>query len=189
LKSSDIGNGRVVPRKALLVTQRATNEDTADIEFQSPKTWAYLQEHAVDLDRRKSSIYVGRHRFCIFGVGEYSFAPWKVAVSGLYKSFSFSVVPPCDGRPVMVDDTCYALACDSEAEATLLCELLNSVPARRFLGSLVFLDSKRPITIDNLKRISIKGLACMLGRESELAPYFVRKQKQGRNDSQRSLFI
>lgn len=189
LKSSDLGNGRVEPRKALLVTQHAMNEETALIEFEAPKTWQYLLRFAAELDQRKSSIYVGRQRFCIFGVGDYSFMPWKVAISGLYKSLTFSVVPPIHGRPVMVDDTCYAVGCESEEEATLLSELLNSVPAQRFLAALVFLDSKRPMTMDVLKRLSLKGIARFLGREAELAPYFHNQPSHSRGGVQKSLFI
>lgn len=66
------------------------------------------------------------------------FAPWKVAISGLYKSFTFVVVPPENGRPVMVDDTCYSLPCTCEKEARLLCDLFNAGPAQHFLWSLVF---------------------------------------------------
>ena len=33
------------------------------------------------LDNRKSSIYNKRPRFSIFGIGDYSFSKWKVAIS------------------------------------------------------------------------------------------------------------
>lgn len=164
LKSSDLGNGRIVIRKAVLVTQRHTGDDTLDIKLRAPKTWAYLEKHASDLDGRKSSIYVNRPRFCVFGIGAYSFAPWKVAISGLYKRVSFVAVPPCDGRPIMVDDTCYSIPCKSMEEAEFLIELLESAPAQEFLQSLIFTDSKRPITIDVLRRLSLVELARRLGR-------------------------
>lgn len=164
LKSSDLGNGRIEIRKAVLVTQRHTGDDTLEIKLRAPKTWAYLEKHASVLDERKSSIYVNRPRFCVFGIGSYSFAPWKVAISGLYKRVSFVAVPPCDGRPVMVDDTCYSIPCKSREEAEFLIELLGSAPAQEFLQSLIFTDSKRPITIDVLRRLSLVELARRLGR-------------------------
>ena len=107
-------------------------------------------------------------RFSIFGIGDYSFAPWKVAISGLYKSFTFVVVPPENGRSVMVDDTCYSIPCKCEKEARLLCDLFNSEPAQRFLGSLIFKDSKRPITVDVLRRLSLVNVAQMVDRMDEL---------------------
>lgn len=172
LKSSDLGNGRVTIRKSVLVTQRHTGENTAEIEQKAPKTWAYLMEHADVLDGRKSSIYNNRPRFCVFGIGSYSFAPWKVCISGLYKKISFVLVPPYQGRPVMVDDTCYSIPCSTEAEAELLLDLLSSDEAIAFLNSLIFLDSKRPITIDVLQRLSIVELARVLGRLDELQGFY-----------------
>ena len=169
LKSSDLGNGRAVPRKHVLITQTHTGSETAVLSSSAPKTWQYLLSHAEALDNRTSSIYRNRPRFSIFGVGPYSFAPWKVAISGLYKKISFVVVPPFDGRPVIIDDTCYSISCTSEAEARCLCDLLSSEPALAFLRSLVFTDAKRPITIDVLRRLSFVALACRLGKSSELA--------------------
>lgn len=164
LKSSDLGNGRIAIRKTVLVTQRHTGDDTQEIKYKAPKTWAYLTQHASVLDDRKSSIYVNRPRFCVFGIGSYSYAPWKVAISGLYKRVSFVAVPPCGDRPVMVDDTCYSIPCKSREEAEFLIELLESAPAQEFLQSLIFTDSKRPITIDVLRRLSLVELARGLGR-------------------------
>lgn len=168
LKSSDLGNGRVAIRKSVLVTQRHTGDDTSEIETRAPKTWAYLMDHADALDGRKSSIYQNRPRFCVFGIGSYSFAPWKVCVSGLYKKIAFLLVEPSEGRPVMVDDTCYSIPCTSKEEAVLLYELLSSDEATAFLNSLIFSDSKRPITVDVLRRLSIVELARELGRIDEL---------------------
>jgi hypothetical protein len=168
LKSSDLGNGRTTIRKSVLVTQKHTGDDTADILERAPKTWRYLTRHAGVLDNRKSSIYENRPRFSIFGIGQYSFSLWKIAISGLYKNISFVIVPPCGDRPVMVDDTCYFITCKSKTEAEFLHGLLASKVANEFLKSLIFLDSKRPITADVLKRISFVELARELGRLEKL---------------------
>ena len=168
LKSSDLGNGRIAIRKSVLVTQRHTGDDTSEIKSKAPKTWAYLMAHADALDGRKSSIYQNRPRFCVFGIGSYSFAPWKVCISGLYKKISFVLVGPSEGRPVMVDDTCYSIPCATKEEASLLYELLSSDEATAFLNSLIFSDSKRPITVDVLRRLSIVELARVLRRLDEL---------------------
>ena len=168
LKSSDLGNGRIEPRKYVLITQTHTGDDTSIISSLAPKTWEYLTAHSRTLDGRRSSIYRNRPRFSIFGIGRYSFSLWKVAISGLYKSFRFVVIPPHGGRPMMVDDTCYSIPCNTESEATFLCELLSSKPALEFLGSLVFTDSKRPITVDVLRRISVVAVARHLGRMEEI---------------------
>jgi len=163
LKSSDLGNARTPIRKAVLLTQRHTGDDTSQIRRTAPKTWAYLTRHAGILSERKSSIYENRPKFCVFGIGPYSFAPWKVAISGLYKDISFVTVPPCENRPVMVDDTCYFIPCQSQEEAKLYFDMLSSAAAKNFLNSLVFRDSKRPITADVLRRLSFVELARVLG--------------------------
>lgn len=159
LKSSDIGNNRLTPRKFVIVTQRNIGDDTSLIESNTPKTWAYLEKYSEILDNRKSIIYSKRPRFSIFGIGNYSFTPWKVAISGLYKNISFSAVGNIDGKPIMVDDTCYFIPCESEDEAIFVAGLLNSDACINFMKSLVFFDAKRPINIDILKRVDIKKVA------------------------------
>ena len=88
------------PNRWMLVTQTCVGEETSTIRERAPRTWAYLEAHGAALDRRGSSIYRGRPRFSIFGVGEYTFAPWKVAISGFYKRLAFKVV----GVLIVVND-------------------------------------------------------------------------------------
>ena len=164
LKSSDIANNRLTPRRYVLVTQENPSDDTKQIAVAAPRTWQYLLAHAATLDQRKSIIYKKRARFSIFGVGDYTFAPWKVAVSGLYKNCRFTVIGQYDGKPIVLDDTCYFIPCQTEEEATFICEMLNSEICQRFLQSLIFFDSKRPITVDVLNRINFVRLAEKLGR-------------------------
>jgi hypothetical protein len=96
-------------------------------------------------------------------VGDYSFAPWKVATSGLYKKISFKVVGPFQGKPVVLDDTCYFLPCDSEQDARQLCRILNSDIARGFFSAFVFWDAKRPVTAELLERLDLNKLSAELG--------------------------
>jgi hypothetical protein len=189
VKSSDLGNGRIAIRKAVLVTQRHTGDDTSEIEYLAPKTWKYLMRHKDILYDRKSSIYRGRPIFSIFGIGPYSFAPWKVAISGLYKNMSFMVVAPYGDTPVMLDDTCYFIPCYSEKEANLLCELLSSIESKAFLKSLIFTDSKRPITIDVLRRISFVELARSLDKLDELESIVHSHSVYGSGELQLSLLM
>jgi hypothetical protein len=118
-----------------------------------------------------------RHRFSIFGVGNYSFTPWKVAISGLYKEISFSAIGNLDGNPIMVDDTCYFIPCESEEEAIFIAGLLNSEACINFIKSLVFFDSKRPVTIDTLKRVDIKKLADSLNLTKKVLRYLPYAQQ------------
>jgi hypothetical protein len=163
LKSSDLSKEVVPdPRRYVIVTQRSVGENTSAIRVNAPKTWEYLSRYAELLDGRKSSIYSGRARFSVFGIGDYSFASWKVAISGFYKSLSFKVICPYEDKPVMVDDTCCFLSFDSFQEADYAARLLNSLPAQTFLSSRIFWDSKRPITIELLNSLDIPTLELFL---------------------------
>ena len=117
------------------------------------------------MNKRASSIYRKRPAFSIFGVGDYSFAPWKVAISGFYKRLKFLVVGPFRGKPVVLDDTSYFLPCQTNGEALYLASLLNSSAARSFYSAFVFWDSKRPITAELLRRLDLRRLAKELGSE------------------------
>jgi methylase of polypeptide subunit release factors len=167
LKSSDVANGRLTPDRYVLVTQQKPSDDTDQIKRVAPKTWTYLTEHADVLDHRRSIIYAKRARFSVFGIGDYTFSPWKVAVSGLYKNCRFEVIGKHHGKPTVLDDTCYFVPCASEDEARFVCGLLNSDVCQRFLRSLVFFDAKRPITIDILNRIDLKRVAEHVNRAAE----------------------
>ena len=172
LKSSDVARtARPLPSRWMLVTQQKVGEETKAIQKVAPHTWNYLQKYSDLLDKRKSSIYRNQSRFAIFGVGDYSFAPWKVAISGLYKQLHFAVVAPFSGRPVVLDDTCYFLACASQGEAELIAEMLNSEIARQFYRSFIFWDAKRPITAKILQRLDLFALAQVLGQAEQLAAF------------------
>ncbi|NNM88145.1 MAG: class I SAM-dependent methyltransferase [Phycisphaerae bacterium] len=143
----------------MVVPQRVVGEPTDFIERTAPKTWHYLHSHLHYLQARGSSIYAGKPPFSIFGIGAYSFAPWKLAISGLHKSVDFRAVGSLKGKPFVLDDTCYFAPCSNESQARILARLLNSPEAREALGAFIFWDSKRPITAEVLRRLDIVALA------------------------------
>lgn len=106
------------------------------------------------LDGRKSSIYRGKPRFSIFGIGDYSFAKYKVAISGFYKEPRFSLVDGC-AKSIMLDDTCYFIGIDNFDAAYSLMLLLNSKTVKSFLREVSFADAKRPYTKRVLQRIDL----------------------------------
>ncbi len=175
LKSSDIAAHRS-PRLWMFVPQRTMNDDPGRLRLDAPRAWNYLNEHAYLLEKRKSSIYRNRPHFSIFGVGPYSFAPWKVAISGLYKKLEFVQVSPFRERPVVLDDTCYFFPCHSEEECRLLYELVMSTPAREFWTSLIFWDAKRPITAQLLNSLDLMVLARILNKECDIARTLAERQ-------------
>ncbi len=160
LKSSDLKNSVInATRKFTIVTQKKVGQDTKYIKSEFPKTYQYLIEHQINFDARKSSIYHKKPLFSIFGIGDYSFKPFKVAISGLYKTFYFTLVLPQNNRPVMLDDTCYLIGFDKIEFAVYTLILLNSDTTMRFLQSITFADAKRTFTKDVLMRIDLLTLA------------------------------
>ncbi len=111
------------------------------------------------MQKERNTIYSSRVPFALFGIGEYAFAPWKVAVSGLHRTPRFALIGHVDGKPVLFDDTCYFLPFENEGEARVVAEVLNSDECQEFLSSLSFTDSKRPVTVELLQRLNIRALA------------------------------
>lgn len=179
LKSSDVAHGRA-PRCHVLVPQRTMGESPLTLQERAPKAWRYLLAHQEALAARGSTIYRGRPPFSIFGVGAYSFSPWKVAIAGLYKSLRFEKIAPLDGRPVLLDDTCYFLPCETEADCDALIGLLRSQPATEFYSALTFWDAKRPITAKLLNQLDLAALAKRLDKWSaDLARVLTRRPDAG----------
>jgi hypothetical protein len=171
LKSSDIGNGRIESRGVMVVTQSFVGENTDKIKAKSPNTWLYLERHAELLNKRGSVIYKNKPQYSIFGIGPYTFSPWKVAISGFYKKLRFVKIGPVDDKPVVFDDTIYFLPCWSEAEADFVESMLRSPAAQAFFQSMIHWDEKRPITVEILKRLSMQKLSATLGREGDYARF------------------
>lgn len=132
--------------KHVLVTQKKAMEDTSFIKRELPKTWAYLKRHEDKIAARRSAIWRKAPPFALFGVGEYSFAPWKVGIGGLAREPFFSVLCPDKGKPAMTDDTCYFIPFASFRQALLAMLYLNSPTVSKFLKAATFADAKRPFT-------------------------------------------
>ena len=86
--------------KYVIVTQKKSREETGHLKRELPKTWEYLSKNMELFENRKSSIYHGAPPFSMFGVGDYSYSKFKVAVSGFYKQPLFSNLYSVNKKPV-----------------------------------------------------------------------------------------
>lgn len=167
VKSSDLQSPLVAKsRKYIILTQKKVGEDTAYLAERFPNTYQYLTKNIRFFSERRSSIYKGKPQFAIFGIGEYSFKPYKIAISGLYKKPFFSLVLPFNNKPVMIDDTCYFLGFDDMSESLIALSILSSSFTQKLLRTIVFIDAKRPYTKDILMRIDFFKVAEHLGFEN-----------------------
>lgn len=91
LKSSDLKKPIVnKTSKYVIITQTKIKQDTDYIKTKAPKTWKYLNDNKEYFENRKSSIYDNTPEFSIFGIGDYSFMKYKVAIAGFCKNPMFS---------------------------------------------------------------------------------------------------
>ncbi|OCQ96533.1 modification methylase [Oscillatoriales cyanobacterium USR001] len=159
LKGSDVAQNRTkTTDRFMLVTQRFAGEATDNIKFLAPKTWKYLEAHAKYFENRKSKIYHNKPQFSIFGIGSYTFAPWKIAICGLYKKLDFRSIGTINNQPVVFDDTVYFLSFEDQKSAVETFNLLTSSSAINFYSSLIFWDEKRPIKSSILNSLNLKAL-------------------------------
>ncbi|PSB39000.1 SAM-dependent methyltransferase [filamentous cyanobacterium Phorm 46] len=160
IKGSGVAQNRIhATDRYILVTQKFIGESTEYISQIAPKTGCYLEKNAQYLDNRKSKIYQQNPRFSVFGVGDYSFKFWKIAICGLYKKLDFRLIGAIANKPVIFDDTVYFLSFEDEGIARKTFELLNSPAAISFYSSMVFWDEKRPIKSSILNCLNLTLLA------------------------------
>jgi hypothetical protein len=152
LKGSEVANAKPWVDRWMLVPQQFCGENTNHIEAIAPKTWQYLTRHSMVFENRKSSIYRNKPQFSVFGVGDYTFKPWRIAICGMYKKLAFHLLGPTDGKPLVFDDTVYYIAFDNQAEAQRVLDCLASEVGSSVLSSLIFWEDKRPIKTALLNR-------------------------------------
>ena len=149
-------------RKYVIVTQKKIKQDTTHIKNDAPKTWAYLTSHKEYFSKRKSSIYKDAPDYSMFGIGDYSYAQYKVGVSGFYKKPLFSVLISNNDKPVMMDDTSYFICLPTYDTAYTAMLILNSEIVQHFLLTNAFLDAKRPFTKKVLRQIDFHKILCKI---------------------------
>ena len=152
-KSSDLANGREA-RRWFPLYQTDLSGPFVDLADSRPKLSAYLNAHRDKFDARRSRIYRDKPPFMLFGVGEYTVAPFKVAVSGFYSEPVFRLLEPApDGNPPLVDDTCYILPFWQRDAAEEMLSYLESGAVQGFLRAVADRTAKRPYTKAVLGRI------------------------------------
>lgn len=148
--------------KFVIVTQKRIKQDTAYIAARFPLTWKYLYQYKSKFESRKSSIYKGAPPFSMFGIGDYSYAAYKVGISGFYKEPLFSILYSSTGKPVMTDDTAYFICLPTYSTAYVAMLYLNSQRVIEFLKSIAFLDAKRPYTKKVLARLDFQKIVAQI---------------------------
>ncbi|MFC5365918.1 hypothetical protein [Salinirubrum litoreum] len=125
-----------------LVPLRSIGQDNeATLREQCPRTYDYLAANRERLESRASSWLDRGPFYTLFGLGDYTWADYKVVWCRLGFKPHFAVVstredPDLGEKPVVPGDHCMFVATDDEREAHLLCALLNSAPYQRTIRSI-----------------------------------------------------
>jgi len=126
-----------------IVPQERAGEDNAErLERECPHTYEYLDERRERLAERSSSWLDRGPFYSVFGLGEYTWADYKVVWCRLGYKPHFAVISTVEDadlgvKPVVPGDHCMFVATDDEREAHFLCALLNSSIYQRSLDDVV----------------------------------------------------
>jgi SAM-dependent methyltransferase len=136
LRWRDIARYATRPNLYLLLAQDCatrTGMDEALMREKYPRTLKYLRHFEPFLTGRAAyrRYQKGRPFYSMYNVGSYTIAPIKVVWRRMDRRMNAAVVMPVDDpllglRPVIPQETCVLIACQSLAEAHYLCSVLNS---------------------------------------------------------------
>lgn len=122
-----------------LVPIDKANEDNKDeLRDRYPKTYDYLSNHREQLENRSSTWLKDGTFYNIFGLGEYTWAEYKIAWCRLGFKPNFTVIsetedPDLGDKMVVPGDHYMFIGTESKYEAHFLCALLNSSLYQRSL--------------------------------------------------------
>lgn len=145
----------------LLPCKKDSENNESDLRVNYPNTYSYLNRFKKELLSRKSKWFKGEDKpfYSLFGIGEYTFKPFKVVWCCMSYKPNFSVVSKVTDKfigikPLIPDNTIGNISFDSEKEAHFVCAVLNSEKAK-LLFSMRSSKSKWGISIEMVKKIPI----------------------------------
>jgi hypothetical protein len=110
------------------------------LNLQAPKTISYLSQHEEMLRTRASLTAIDRANvaegyYAMLRVGEYTFAPYKVAWRYISKDFCCAVIGPSDicgqSKATVLQEKLISIAFSNENEAYFVCAFLSSPKVKR----------------------------------------------------------
>ena len=134
LRSGDVGENRALPSRWVLLPYLSSGEllDEKTLAADYPRTWKYLVASKRKLEKRKSR-FARKNWYALFGIGPYTFAPYKVVWRAMgAKRLEAAVTSDAIPNQAMHG----YIACESPGEADYLCNLLNSEEIRRMAALL-----------------------------------------------------
>jgi hypothetical protein len=110
----------------------------SELKVQYPRAYKYLYRFKADLENRKSIHFKSGPFYSLFGLGVYTFSPFKVVWNCMTFLPDFAVASPVDlgfGLKTQIPDNPIGyFSLDDEKEAHYLCAILNSKPVKDYLS-------------------------------------------------------
>jgi hypothetical protein len=176
---SDVDCWSARPSGYLLLTQdpaTRTGIDEERMQRDYPRTLTYLRQFEPLLTARAAyRRYQERKPFySMYNVGPYTLAAAKVIWRRMDRKIRAAVVEAIDAahlgpRPVVPQETCVLIACDSPEEAHYLCALMNSAPVHELVAAHSVVGGKGFGTPSILDYVPLKKFDPADERHRELA--------------------
>jgi type I restriction-modification system DNA methylase subunit len=126
----------------ILPQKKNGEKNESNLRIKQPLTYKYLHGFKTDLLNRSSKWFKtqGIPFYSFFGLGDYSFAPYKIVWCCMSYQPSFSVVSKVNdknigSKEVMPDNTIGYFSVNNKAEAHYICAILNSITAKKYFES------------------------------------------------------
>ena len=164
LRGRDLQRWRLVDHSYILCPHTAATKmnaiPLAEMRSRYPLTIKYLESMRGVLDARKG--FAGWEKaireesfYAIQRIGEYTFAPYKVAWKYIANDFVVTVIgPDAEGRPRFPNDKVMFVGLHDEQEAFFLCGVLSSDPFRwkvvsSMTGTQISTNAIAPLAVPN----------------------------------------
>jgi methylase of polypeptide subunit release factors len=146
IRGRDIKRWGSIPEIYVLITHEKSSSKVyteREVKINYPRTFGYLTNFREVLLSRGSKFLRNLAErtsfFTMFGIGNYTFAKYKVLWKRMANDIVASVVSqvktPFGYKAVIGTDTTALFATDNESEAHYLCAIINSKPVRDFIKS------------------------------------------------------
>jgi hypothetical protein len=155
-------------QRSMLVPQRKLGDRSIESDPTAVLEREYLLSVNNRLAMRRSSIYRNKPFYALFGVGTYTFSPFKAAVAGLYIRPHFRFLGPIAGKPIVLGDTSYFVPCENAIDAAIIVTLANEDVIMAEVQGMAF-AGKRPVTKRVLDALDFHGAFILTERESLVA--------------------
>jgi len=180
----------------ILIPHKKDGENNeTNIRVNYPKSYSYLYRFRSELLSRKSKWFKGEDKpfYSLFGIGEYTFKPFKIVWCCMSYKPDFSVVSKIDDKyigikTIIPDNTIGNISFDSEKEAHFVCALLNSEKAR-LLFSMRSSKSKWGISIGMVKKIPLPKFNSKDKEHLKLAELSMKAHKNANKEDFKNIKI